>query len=230
MNNFNGLSNSVSFRDYLVNTFMAMALGVSVSMFVAIGFANVADYTFAYSPIVTIATIAELVVAMVFSFGLMKMSKTTAWICFIAYSALTGFSLSSIFYVYSYSSIAVAFVSTLILFMCMAFIGKTTNVDLSRFSGILLSGLVAIIITTIINIFILKSTGVELVLSYAGIVIFLGLIAYDMQRLQYFYNETLYDEQTAEKMMIYGAFQLYLDFINLFLRVLRFFGRSKSRD
>lgn len=220
----------LTYRDYLANTFMATGLGIAISMMISFVFSYFVNLSFVYSGITMIAAIAELVVAFVFSLKLNTMSKNAAWTCYIVYSALTGFSLSSIFYVYSYSSITAAFVSTCILFVCMAIIGKTTNIDLSRFSGLLFAGLIAIIISSFINMFILHSDGVEMVISYVGVVIFLGLVAYDMQRLNYFYNETLNDTETAEKMMIYGAFQLYLDFINLFIRLLRFFGRSRNRN
>lgn len=218
----------LTYRDYLANTFMATGLGIAISMMVSFVFSNLADFRYVFGNIALISMVAELVVAFVFTAKLNTMSKSTAWGCYIAYSVLTGISLSSVFYLYTGTSIATAFVSTVILFVCMAVIGKTTNIDLSRFSGILFAGLLAIIISSFINLFILHSDGVEMVISYVGVVIFLGLVAYDMQRLNYFYNETLNDSETAEKMMIYGAFQLYLDFINLFIRLLRFFGRARN--
>lgn len=230
MNENNFFRTSLSFKDYLANTFMATGLGVAISMVVSFVLSINPYFIFKYSGLFMLSALAELGVAFFFSFKLRTMSRNAAWICYILYSVLTGISLTSIFYVYSYSSITAAFVSTLILFICMAVIGKTTKVDMTRFSGILMSGLLAIIISSFINTFIFKSTGVELVISYLGIVIFLGLIAYDMQQLQRFYNEGAYDYEMNEKMMIFGAFQLYLDFINLFLRVLRFMGRSRSRN
>ena len=218
---------SYTFRDYLNRTFLTMGLGLGISTIVA--YLIALNPRFLYSSgLSLIACLAQLGLAFYFGGCLTTMSKKTAWICFIAYSALMGFSLSAIIFVYSYSSVVLALFTTTVLFFCMAFIGKTTNFDLTNLSSLFAVGLIAMIVVSLINTFLLHSSGVEMILCYVGIILFLGLIAYDVQRLRYFYSQGFYDAEMMEKAMVYGAFQLYLDFINLFLRILQFFGRRRN--
>ncbi|MDO4198516.1 MAG: Bax inhibitor-1/YccA family protein [Erysipelotrichaceae bacterium] len=228
MNDYNSFELDTSFRDYMNDTYMATALGVAISMAVSFVVSLNPAFIYRYSYLYLAAGILELVVAGFFGMRLMKMSKTTAWICYVLYSALTGFTLSSIFFAYSMSSITSAFASTVVLFVCMAIIGKTTKVDLTKFSGILFAGLIALIISSLLNAFLFRSTMFEFIISFVGIVLFLGLVAFDIQKLRDFYTMAS-DGDTAEKLMVYGAFQLYLDFINLFIRILSIFG-SKDND
>lgn len=155
------------------------------------------------------------------------MSLSAAWTCYIMYSALLGISLSSIFWTYDLGSIVWAFGTTAILFGCMSFIGHTTKMDLSKFSTIFMAGLLAIIISSLLNMFI-RSATLDRMTTILGVVIFLGLIAYDMQMLRRYYELGNRDFSMQNKVMIYGAFQLYLDFVNLFLRILQYFGRRRD--
>ncbi len=222
--------NITTFRDFLNKTYLVLCLGLILSAaFAYLGsvLILVLPATAAIAAMV-IAIIAELVVAFTFTGRLMKMSRNTAWICYLLYSALTGISLSFVIMSYTASSVIQAFLSAAVLFACMAMIGYTTKLDLSRFGTMFLAGLVATLITSLLNIFLLHSSTVSLGLCYFGIILFLGLIAYDMQRLKDLYQQGLYDSVIGEKLLIYGAFQLYLDFINLFLRLLRLFGRRRD--
>ena len=231
---YNNNGTDLSFKSYLSKVFIFIALGLLVSA--GISFLVGSNYEIIFTVLKGYGTIAiflpailELVVAIYFSARLMTMSKQTAYLCYFLYAVLTGLSFSYIFAIYEFGEITFAFVSTTVLFICMAIVGNNTNVNLSRFSGYLFGGLLAIIISTLLNVFLFKSSTADLLISYAAIIIFLVLIAYDMQRLRDLYNSGLNDSELYEKLLIFGSFQLYLDFINVFLRVLQVFSR-RSRD
>lgn len=225
----NTYSDSYTFKDYLGKTMITMALGLAITALSSFlfGFVN---------PMIiyrlhTLLLIAQLGLVFFFSRSLMTMSKGAAWICYIAYSALMGISLSSITYVYAGSTITMAFATTTVLFVCMAVIGQTTNVDLTKFSNIFMIGLVGLLIATILNNWFIHSSMADMLLCYFGVILFLGLIAYDIQKLHQFYSLGFSDPELMEKITIYGAFELYLDFLNLFLRVLQVFAnRRNSRN
>lgn len=220
-------SNTISFQTYLEKVFITVGIGLLISAITS--YFTYKFNQFLTSSFILIACIAELVVAIYFASRLRKMSKNTAWTCYILYSVLTGISLSSIFMVYSYKSITFAFLSTVILFACMAIIGHTTKKDLTSFSTLLFSGLMAMIIVSLINVIFFKSEVINYYVSFIGVIIFLVITAYDVQKLQNYYYEGNSYSDMSEKIMIYGAFQLYLDFINLFLRILEIFSR-RNRD
>lgn len=221
---------NLTFRTFLNQTFFVMALGLLISAL----FAFLATLLLKIIPpqififVVLGSVIVEFAVAMIFSLRLMSMSKTTAWICYILYCALTGISLSMILQIYTLGSASFAFLSTVILFVCMAIIGHTTKADLSKLGTLLFAGLIAVLIISLINIFFIHSQLIEIGVCYLGIFIFLGLIAYDVRKLRDLYNHGLNDNELSEKLMIYGAFQLYLDFINLFIRLLQIFGKRRD--
>ena len=169
-----------------------------------------------------ILLIVELGLAIFLSARIHKMSPITAKICYLLYTFFTGLTFSSIFIVYKIESIMLVFLVTAILFLIFAIIGKTTKVDLTKIGTILLMALLGIIICTIINIFLQNST-FDMILSGISVLIFLGFIAYDIQkikRLDGWVNE--------ENLAVIGAFELYLDFINIFLDLLNLFGNSKD--
>ncbi len=165
--------------------------------------------------------IIEIFIAIFLSVRLTKMNPTTAKILYFVYSFTTGLSLSLIFVAYEISSIILVFAVTAVLFGIFAFIGTVTKLDLSKISTILLIGLLALVIITIVNLFIGSET-LDLILCYVGIIIFLGYIAYDIQRVKYLANFVPNEDNLA----IFTAFQLYLDFINLFYRLISLFGKS----
>lgn len=167
--------------------------------------------------------VIEVIIAVVLSARVTKMNPLTAKILYFVYSFTTGLSLSLIFVVYELTSIIFVFGITAGLFGLFALIGKFTNLDLSKIGTILLMGLIGIIIATIINMFIGSET-LDLILCYVGIIIFLGYIAYDMQQVKYLANVI----EDKDNLAIFCAFQLYLDFINLFYRLISLFGKSKD--
>ena len=166
--------------------------------------------------------VLELVVAVALSWGIRKLSPTLAKIFYLVYTALTGLTLSGIFIVYTGSSIALVFLITSILFGIFALIGKYTKLDLSKLGLYLFIGLIAIIIIEIINLFIL-SNSLNMILIIATIVIFLGYIAYDIHMLL---KSNFLDD--SENKPIYFAFQLFLDFINIFIELLKLFGKNRD--
>jgi FtsH-binding integral membrane protein len=166
-----------------------------------------------------------LVMVMGFSFNRLSVAALTA--IFIAYSAINGISLSTIFLVYSLSAIAKVFFITAGLFSTMAVIGYTTNTDLTKMGSILMMALIGIIIASMVNFF-LHSAMMDYVISCIGVLIFTGLTAYDTQKIKRIGAGVEYGSAEASKLAIMGALSLYLDFINLFLFLLRIFGGRRD--
>ncbi len=167
--------------------------------------------------------IAELVVVIWLSARIRKMKPTTAKILFCAYSFLTGLTFSSIFVIYEISSIIYVFGITALLFLIFALIGYFTKIDLTKIGVYLFMALLGVIICSIINIFVGSET-FDLGITIVCLIVFIIYIAYDMQIIK----RNLYLIPEEDNLAIYGALQLYLDFINIFLRLLQLFGRSRD--
>lgn len=219
--NENGISK------FFTKVYLWMFIGLLLSSISAyFTFVNPAMNSFVYSSFGLILTI-ELIVVITFSLLRRKVSPMGAKIMFIVYSIISGLTLSSIFIVYKLSSIMVVFLSAAIMFGLLALYGYFTNQDLTSFGKLLIFGLLAVIIMSIINIFV-TSQSFDITISIISIIIFLGLTAWDMQNLKriYYYYEN--DSVALDKSAIYGALDLYLDFINIFLDLLRLFGKSRD--
>jgi len=173
-----------------------------------------------------IAMFAPLAFVLVMSFGMNRLSFPALALIFVLYSAVTGISLSYILLVYTSASVLGCFISASLLFAVMAFAGYTTDQDLTKFGPILMMGLVGIIIASLVNFF-LGSSQLDYIISFIGVALFVGLTAYDMQRLKRIAAGIEYGDASANKMVIMGALTLYLDFINMFLMLLRLFGGKK---
>lgn len=170
--------------------------------------------------------IAELALVMGISGAINRLSLSAATLLFVLYSVINGATLSVIFLAFTMSSIANVFFITAGTFAVMAFIGYTTKTDLTSLGKILMMALIGLIIATLVNLF-LKSTGLQLIVSYVGVLIFVGLTAYDSQKIKQMLMMADNVGDTAQKMALLGALSLYLDFINLFLYLLRIFGDRK---
>ena len=157
-------------------------------------------------------------------FALVFGVSATATMMFILYSVVNGATLSVIFLAYSLASIATVFFITAGTFAAMAFIGYTTKTDLSSMGKIVLMALIGLIIATIVNVF-MKSAMFDLILSYVGVLIFVGLTAYDSQKIKQMLLQAPDASEAAQKVALLGALSLYLDFVNLFLYLLRIFGK-----
>lgn len=174
-----------------------------------------------------VVAFAPLGFVMVMSFGLNKLSASAAQGLFWAFSAIMGLSLSSIFFTYTGVSIARTFFVTAATFGALSLYGYTTKKDLTAMGKFLFMGLIGLMIAVVVNIFI-GSSMMDFVISAAGVLIFAGLTAYDTQRLKNLYFQIGGHGELAAKMAIMGALSLYLDFINLFLFLLRFMGASRD--
>lgn len=167
--------------------------------------------------------IIEIVIALVLGIRLAKMHPLTMKILYVIYSILTGVTFSVIFVAFEVSSLISIFIITAIIFALLAFYGYTTKRDLTKIGTIALIALLAIIIAGILNIFIFKSTMFDTALTIIGVLIFIAYIAYDVNKVK-----QLMLVIGEEKAAVYGAFQLYLDFINLFIRLLELFGKRRD--
>lgn len=198
----------------LLTTFAsAFALAMSPTLFVAV----FSSYLY------WVIIVAEVVVAIILSARIHKMKPLTAKILYFAYAILTGLSFSSIFIIYEMSSIIFIFLVAAILFGLFAIIGKTTKIDLSKIGIYLLMTLIGIIILEIINIFLFNNT-LNIVICIVSLVVFMLYTAYDMQKI----TSVAVSGYGNENLAIIGAFQLYLDFINIFIKLLRLFGRRRD--
>lgn len=174
--------------------------------------------TVGYLPIIVI----ELLIAILMGTRIQKMNPLTAKICYIIFSITTGVTFGVLFKIFELASIMSIFLVCSILFAVLAFIGYTTKKDITKLGTILFVSLIGIILLGIVNIF-LKSTMLEFGLSVVGLLIFMGYVIYDMKNVKLLI-ESIGDDKAA----VYGAFQLYLDFINMFIRLLELFGKRKD--
>jgi FtsH-binding integral membrane protein len=174
-----------------------------------------------------VVMLAPLGLVLLMSFGFQRMSSSTLVMVFMAYSVLMGMSLSFIFLMYDLGSIAKTFVITAGMFGAMAFLGYTTKTDLTRFGSILIMALIGIILASVVNLLLFRSGWLDYVISLLGVLIFTGLTAYDVQKLKRLGASIEHSTEPARKMIIMGALTLYLDFINLFLFLLRFLGNRR---
>lgn len=177
------------------------------------------------SPLQWVVMLSPLAFVLVLSFGINKLSVPAAQGVFWAFSAVMGLSLSSIFLVYTDASIAKVFFITAATFGSMSLYGYTTKRDLTGMGSFLMMGLIGLIIALVVNIF-MQSSMMEFIISAVGVLIFVGLTAYDTQKIKEGYDEA-YGADVLAKGAIMGALSLYLDFINLFLMLLRLFGNRE---
>lgn len=206
--------------------YMQMAAALTVTGLTAYFLAQSADFWFflAENPsMLWIALFAQLGLVIWMSAGLMRMSMTMATVLFILYSVLMGVTMSSIFMVYTMSSIASVFFITAGMFFAMSILGYVTRLDLTKLGSLLFMALIGLIIASVVNIF-LGSTTMYWIISYAGVIIFTGLAAFDTQKIKQMFMEYGSADEMGNKIALFGALTLYLDFINLFLFLLRILG------
>ncbi|HJX50655.1 MAG TPA: Bax inhibitor-1/YccA family protein [Candidatus Nanoarchaeia archaeon] len=178
------------------------------------------------TPIFWVLIIGELGIVILLSMLLKKISATTAKVLFILYSFLTGLTLSVVFLAYTLESIFMVFFIVAIMFLLLSLYGYFTKRDLSALGPILFIGLIGIIIAAVVNIF-LKSSQFSMIISILGVIIFTGLIIYDTQAIKRFFALEEKNKEALSKLAIFGALKLYLDFINLFLMLLRLLGKRR---
>ena len=231
-----------SLRAYMLRIYNYMSIGLAITGLAALGiymaavtsdpsgaaakigsaFLTPFGYAMFVSPLKWLFILAPLAMVFALSAGINRLAPSTAQLLFWVFSALMGVSLSSIFLVYTHTSIVRVFFITAATFGALSLYGYTTRRDLTGFGSFLFMGLIGIVIASLVNIF-LQSSGLYWVISVLGVVIFVGLTAYDTQSIKEMYSP-MDDGTIAGRKAVMGALRLYLDFINLFLMMLRLFG------
>jgi FtsH-binding integral membrane protein len=214
------------FRNYIRAIYTYMAGGLAVTGAVAwYGFTSGLYLQIARTPLIWLVVFAPLVMVMFLSLRINRMSLVTAQTTYWIYSAVMGLSLAGIFMMYTGQSIARVFFITSGTFGAMSLYGYTTRSDLTRWGSFLFMGLIGVIIAGLVNIF-LQSSALQFAVSVMGVIVFVGLTAYDTQKIKEMYAYANSGD-TEGKLIVMGALRLYLDFINLFLMLLRLFGGNR---
>ena len=229
------VENADASRKFIANVFLWM--------FVALGISALCTYIFAFNPELsaiirdpitnhntiwgTVVTFAPLAFVFLISGAFNKFNFIGLVVAFLAFAALMGMSLSTIFYMYSVATISGTFITSAVVFGVMAVGGYITHQDLTKFGSIMIMLLIGIIVATLLNAFLLHSGSLGLIISYIGVAVFVGLTAYDVQKLKRMGAVIEAGDESGQKMAIMGALTLYLDFINLFLMLLRVFGGNR---
>ena len=221
---------SLAFPALMRKVYVWMTLALVITGFTAFGIAENPGLVY------TIVTnrllfwglvIGEFALVMAIYGAIGRLSATAATLLFVLYSVVNGATLSVIFLAYAMTSIASVFFITAGTFAVMAFIGYTTKTDLTSFGKMLMMGLIGIILATVVNIFI-GSSMLNMIVSYVGVVVFVGLTAYDSQKIKNLLYQVDNMSEEAQKLALLGSLTLYLDFINLFLMLLRIFGDNRD--
>lgn len=224
------MTNASTFKVLMRKVYLWMTLALMITGITAAGVANSPNIlALIYSSQVVMwgIIIAEFGLVIYISARLEKLSLSTATTLFALYSILNGVMLSSIFLLYSTAIISKVFFITAGTFGVTALYGYATKKDLSSLGNILFMALIGLVIATIVNVF-MKSAMFDLILSYIGVIIFVGLTAWDSQKIKHMMMVQQNADESAQRLALIGALSLYLDFINLFLYLLRIFGRSND--
>jgi FtsH-binding integral membrane protein len=221
-------------RKFLANVFLWMFAALAISSLFAYEFATNLDMrAYIVNPVTggitglgTLAMFAPLAFVLLIGFGFNRIAYPILTVLFITYAAVFGVSLSLILAIYTGASVLNVFITATVLFGVMAIAGYTTKTDLTNFGALLSVALIGLIIASVINMF-LHSESFQYVMSFFGVAIFTGLTAYDVQKLKRIGAGIEQGEASGKKLALMGALSLYLDFVNLFLFLLRIFGRRK---
>ena len=221
---------STAFPALMRKVFVWMTLALAITGLTAYGVAtSPAILSLIFSSKVTFfgLIIAEFALVFAISGAINRLSLSTATMLFILYSVINGATLSSIFFAFSVATIGKVFFITAGTFGAMALVGYTTKTDLTSMGKLLFMALLGIIIASVVNMFV-ASSGLDLILSYVGVLVFVGLTAYDTQKIKQMCQTAPDAGESAQKLALIGALSLYLDFINLFLYLLRIFGNNRD--
>lgn len=220
-------SKQTDYRKYVTKTFGTMALGLLVTAISAVIFlySGIAFTLFSIPMFPLILIFAELGVVAAFSSRIRKASASSARTMFFIYSILTGFTFAMLALLYTGTDISLAFLLTCFYFGALVVIGHTTKIDLSRFAPIMFVGLLVLIVFNVISLF-LRMDGMDMMICSLGLLIFTGITAYDAQKMKRSFIEYEGNEDMLQRLSLYSALELYLDFINIFLYILRILGRK----
>lgn len=214
-------------RQHMLRVYNYMGLGLVVTGLIAFAVASTpALYVPIFSsPLKWVVMLAPLAFVLLFSFKMQTMSAASAQAMFWAFCAVMGLSLASVFLVFTGTSIARTFFIAATMFGATSLYGYTTKRDLTQFSSFLIMGLIGVVIASVVNIF-LGSTALQFAISVIGIAVFIGLTAWDTQTIKEQYAEN-FDAESQQKLAVFGAFSLYLNFINIFQLLLNFTGERE---
>lgn len=205
-----------------------MAAGLALTGAVAYAVANQLLPIPMTSGIFLLLVVVELVLVFTISGAINRISATAATALFLLYSALNGVTLSGIFLLYAHATLTSTFLITAGTFAAMSIVGYTTKIDLTRFGSLLFAALIGIVLASVVNLF-WHNAGLYWAISYLGVLLFVGLTAFDTQRLKYIAAQTGNTPALAHRMAIVGSLMLYLDFLNLFLFLLQIMGAGDRR-
>jgi FtsH-binding integral membrane protein len=226
------VSSEVMSKTFMARVFSWMFVGLGVTAVVSFLFASVPNLrdmlftTTGASPLFYVALFAPFALVLLMGMAMQRLSYPAMIGVFLLYSGLMGVSLSTIFLVYQWGSIFTVFLIAAGMFGAMALVGYTTHTDLTKFGSLMIMLLVGVIIASLVNVFI-HSSSFDYMISFLCVAIFTGLTAYDVQKIKRIGGQINADGSTTGKMAIWGALSLYLDFVNLFLALLRIFGRRR---
>jgi hypothetical protein len=215
-------------RQHMLRVYNYMGLGLVLTGIVAfvVGSTPALYVPIFSTPLKWVVMLAPLAFVLVFSFRMQSMSAAGAQMMFWAFCAVMGLSLASVFLVFTGTSIARTFFIAATMFGATSLYGYTTKRDLSQFSSFLIMGLIGVVIASVVNIF-LGSTALQFAISVIGIFVFVGLTAWDTQTIKEQYAEN-FDAESRQKLAVFGAFSLYLNFINIFQLLLTFTGQREE--
>ena len=230
-----GVARQETLGQYTAKTFGLMFLGLLVTFGIAFYLSNtLSGFMLMYRALTAmpylhlVILVAELVVVVAMSAMLRKISPAVAMACFFIYSVLTGLTFGLIFTAYAVNTLALVFGFTALYFAGMAVFGFFTKIDMSKWRNVLLGGLIALIVVNVLMLFIPGLQVLDRVMCTIGVIIFLAYTAYDTQKIRRYYLGFQGDDAMLKKASVISALELYLDFINLFLYLLRLFGRNSK--
>ena len=219
--------------NFVANVFAWMGIALAITAFTAYYFASNENLINSlFNPVTGMTTLGWVIMLAPFGFvlamsmGFQRFSAGTLTLLFGVFSILMGASLSFILLIYTSASVFQTFAVTAGMFGVMSFVGYTTKTDLTKFGSLMMMGLIGIIIASVVNMF-MRSGTFDYIISFIGVLVFTGLTAYDVQKLKRIGAGIQYGSESARKLVIMGALSLYLDFINLFLFLLRFLGNRR---
>lgn len=228
--------NNQGYMDMNLKTIASQEVVAKSFLFMVVALIITAVASFTTSPLIAyrmltgngffILLIAELAIVMVSNWAVSKNNAILAGILFATYSYLTGVTCSILFVAYTTASVTIIFLVTAAIFAIMAIFGLVTKKDLSSAGSILMMGLLGIVIVSFVNLFLLKSSMLDTIICGIGVLVFVGLTAYDTQKIKRLVAVS--NDGNVLTLALMGAFELYLDFINLFLKLLRLFGKKRN--
>lgn len=215
-------------RAFMLQVYNLMALGLGLTGLTAYAFGTLPalQEIFMNRTLAMVIMLAPLGFMMVLSFGVNRLQAATARLLFLAFSVVMGISMATIFMVYTQESVARTFFVTAGTFLAMSLYGYTTKRDLTAMGSFLTMGLIGLVLASLVGIFF-QSSPLQFAISVVGVLIFTGLTAWDTQRLKESYSASA-GLEASSKLAVYGALSLYLDFINLFMYLLRFMGQRRD--